>query len=79
MKPSIRKQDGRWVLTRLAYGFNQQATVREFPSWRSAMDAAHPSVASAGPSIERGHRTLGLTGRFGMSAYRGTIRMEDTA
>lgn len=76
MKPSIRKQDGRWLLTRPGYGFSQD-TVDEFDSHKEALESLRTAPGSAGPVLERGSFTLGLYGRWGLSR-RGTIRMEDT-
>lgn len=78
MKPSIRKAGNRWVLTRPAFGFACSDEVTLHASWQAAVASLRSAPASATATAERGHRTLGLIGRSGMSAYRGTIRMEET-
>lgn len=79
VKPSIRKQDGRWVLTRPGYGFSSQPSVTACESWEDARRRLlGPAVASAGAQVERGYHTLPSVNQRGY-AHRGTIRMEDTA
>lgn len=79
MKPSIRKQDGLWTLTRPPYGFAQAAEVTTHESWKAARQALlGDAVGSAGPSMERGHHTLRPLGVGGWPRH-GTIRMEETA
>lgn len=54
MKASIRKRDGRWLLTRSACGFSSAPTVTEHATWGEARRALlGPAVGSAGPLIER--------------------------
>lgn len=72
-KPSIRKQDGCWVVQRPGYGFSP-ATVAEFESWKAAVGSLRSAPASAGASTERGHYTLGMDG---WATGGGTIRMLD--
>lgn len=75
MKPSIRKQDNRWVLTRPAFGFGQPQ-VTSHASWKAAREKLlGDAVGSAGPIVERGRAPPER--RWG--SHRGTIRMEDTA
>lgn len=79
MKPTIRKQDGRWVLTRPAFGFADGPEVTVHATWKGARTALLGGApASAGASYERGHYTLTSPGQAGWPR-RGTIRMEDTA
>lgn len=76
MKPSIRKENGEWVVTRPGYGFNPQDTVEEFGSWKAAVASLRSAPGSSCASSERGFYTLvQFNGRGG---WRGTIRMEDT-
>ncbi len=77
MKPSIRKRDGRWVVTRPGYGFRPEARREAFGSWRAAVASLRSAPAAAGASAERGHYTLTSPGQAGWPR-RGTIRMEDT-
>lgn len=74
MKPSIRKQDGRWTVQRPGYGFNP-GTSDDFDSWREAVGSLRSAPASAAPMAERGSHTLALP--YGRTA-RGTIRLEET-
>lgn len=54
MKPSIRKQDGRWLLTRPGYGFGSSESVQVCGSWAEARAALlGTAVGSAGPQWER--------------------------
>lgn len=77
MKPSIRKEDGRWVLTRPAFGFAPVDEVSEHDTWKAARNALLAAApASAGASAERGYNTLALKAQ-GWSR-RGTIRMEES-
>lgn len=76
MKPSIRKVDGRWTVSRPGYGFSP-ATVEPFDSWREAADSLRSAPASASASAERGSFTLQPLGQAGWPR-RGTIRLEDS-
>jgi hypothetical protein len=76
MKPSIRKTDGRWVLTRPSFGFATSDEVTLHESWREAC-AALRSAPAGGVGSERGVYTLTSPGQAGWPR-RGTIRMEDT-
>lgn len=54
MKPSIRKRDGRWVLTRPLFGFAHVPEVTRNPSWKAARRALLGSApATAGAMVER--------------------------
>lgn len=64
MKPSIRKQDGRWILTRPGYGFGSTGSVKVCGSWAEARAALlGTAVGSAGPQWERAAALPGL--RYG--------------
>lgn len=77
VKPSIRKQDGHWVVTRPAFGFGR-VEVTTHGSWKAAKAALlGEAVASAGPLLERGHHTLRPLNDRGWPRH-GTIRAEDT-
>ena len=74
MKPSIRKQDGRWVVQRPGYGFSTAPTVTEHDSWLQARQALlGTAVGSAGPQWERAAALSSL--RYGPP--RGQIRAGD--
>lgn len=77
MKPSIRKQDGQWRVTRPSYGFNPVPTVEQFPTWKAAVASLRTAPASAGASTERGFYTL-VQYNYAWWPHRGTIRTEDT-
>lgn len=78
MKPSIRKRDGRWVLTRPGFGFAPVADVTVHGSWRAARAALlGDAVGSAGPIVERGFHTLPALNDWGRARH-GTIRLEET-
>lgn len=69
MKPSIRKQDGRWQLTRPGYGFSAGPTTTEHDSWQEAKQALiGQAVGTAGASIER----AGSQWVPGLRSHRGT-------
>lgn len=74
MKPSIRKQDGRWLVTRPGYGFNPTPAVERFGSWKAAVASLRSAPGSAGASVDRGAHTLHSVNQRGWP-QRGTIRM----
>lgn len=77
MKPSIRKLDGCWTLTRPPYGFTTEPEVTVHTSWKAARTALLRSApASAGASSQVGGYTWGLSAKGW--PLRGTIRMEET-
>lgn len=53
MKPSIRKRDGRWVLTRPPFGFASASEVTEHLSWKAARQALLGSAPASGATTER--------------------------
>jgi hypothetical protein len=75
VKPSIRKQDGRWLVSRPGYGFCPP-TVDEYTSWREAVGSLRSGPGSAGALVERGQDSQGVFNRYWRQ--RGTIRMEDS-
>jgi hypothetical protein len=73
VKPSIRKQDGHWLLTRPGFGFSAAPRVSEHASWGEAKRALlGQAVGTAGPQWERASDLSPL--RYGPP--RGQIRME---
>ena len=77
MKPSIRKQDDQWVVSRPGYGFGSAPTVEAFGSWREAVGSLRSAPGSAGASTERGVFTLPALSQRGWPRH-GTIRAEET-
>lgn len=74
MKPSIRKQDGQWLVTRPGYGFNPVPAVVEFGSWKAAVASLTSGTASASSVVERAADLSHLY----WGPPRGTIRLEET-
>lgn len=78
MKPSIRKRDGRWVLTRPPFGFARVCEVTEHLSWKAARAALLGTApAAAGSQTERAsepqrlhHPPRGQRIRMGAAAGR---------
>jgi hypothetical protein len=76
VKPSIRKLDGTWALTRPAFGFGQPE-VTCHGSWKAARDALlGTAVGSAGPTLERATATDWSGWRSRLTSV--PIRMEGT-
>jgi hypothetical protein len=74
VKPTIRKQDGHWLLTRPGYGFAATATVTEHATWLQARQALlGTAVGSAGAQVERAAAPAAL--RYGPP--HGHIRLGD--
>lgn len=79
MKPSIRKSNGVWVLTRTPFGFASEPATTVHSSWKAACRALLGSAPATAPSwTALGQHTIRTVNQRG-TVRHGTIRMEDTA
>jgi len=54
MKPSIRKSDAGWKVTRPGFGFNPDPQVSLWPTWKEALGSLRTAPASAGAQVTDG-------------------------
>lgn len=70
MKPSIRKTDAGWEVTRPGYGFNPDPQVSVWPSWKDALGSLRSAPAFATAAVTTGDYTLALWSSNGLAARR---------